>query len=95
MRRFRLYTGAPTFVETKSHPYKDVELVEWYRRVDLASDFYQARGPTARKLLRELIARDGVTHVIFERGGVNVFADVLHEKLYEDESFVLYDLRSG
>ena len=94
MMRFRLSTGAPTFVDTKSHPYKDAELVEWYRRVVLASEFYEARGSTARKQLGELMARYGVTHVIFERGGVNVFAGILQEKLFEDESFVLYDLRT-
>ncbi len=39
---FRLYTGAPIFINWKSHPYKDTEVLEWYRRLQLAEKFYAA-----------------------------------------------------
>src|SRR5205085_8098149 len=33
MADFRLYTGVPIVVDWKPRPYRDVELLEWYRRV--------------------------------------------------------------
>lgn len=36
LQRFRLYTGAPIFVDFKSVPYKDSEVVEWYDRLHIA-----------------------------------------------------------
>jgi len=40
-QEFRINTGAPVLVSYKSHPYKDVELLEWYRRYRLEKDFYK------------------------------------------------------
>ena len=31
LQRFRLHTGAPIFVDVKSIPYKDVDVIEWPR----------------------------------------------------------------
>ena len=42
MESFRLYTGKPIFVDHKSHPYKDVEVVEWKRRIDSQRKFYDS-----------------------------------------------------
>jgi hypothetical protein len=36
LQRFRLYTGAPIFVDFKSVPYQDTEVLEWYARLHLA-----------------------------------------------------------
>lgn len=33
LQRFRLFTGAPIFVDFKAIPYKDVEVIEWYERL--------------------------------------------------------------
>lgn len=41
MEAFRIETGAPVFVDVKSIPYRDTDLVEWYRRLMLVNDFYQ------------------------------------------------------
>ena len=49
MQDFRLETGAPAYIEFKSIPYKDVDVLEWRRRVDFTRGFYtQTR---CRKLL--------------------------------------------
>jgi hypothetical protein len=60
MQDFRLETGAPAYVEFKSIPYQDVEVLEWHRRVLLANNFY-----TLGKC-RDLpqLAAEGVTHLI-------------------------------
>src|SRR5262249_46303092 len=34
--QFRIKSGRPTFVDWKSIPYKDVDVLEWKRRVDTA-----------------------------------------------------------
>jgi hypothetical protein len=41
MEAFRIETGAPVFVDLKSIPYHDTDIVEWYRRLMLVNDFYQ------------------------------------------------------
>ena len=41
MKSFRLATGQPVFIDLKSIPYRDTEIVEWYRRLKLVNDFYQ------------------------------------------------------
>ena len=41
MQDFRLYTGAPIFVDFKSIPYRDVDVLEWHRRILLADIFYK------------------------------------------------------
>ena len=37
---FRLDTGLPVFINWKTHPFKDVEVLEWYERNMKAQDFY-------------------------------------------------------
>ena len=62
---FRLATGLPIFVDTKSHPYKDTEIVEWSERMRLAGAFYEA--PDAAEAAAALAAierRQKITHVV-------------------------------
>jgi hypothetical protein len=40
LESFRIETGAPVFIDVKSIPYRDADVVEWYRRLLLANDFY-------------------------------------------------------
>jgi len=64
MQDFRLETGLPVFVEFKSIPYRDVDVLEWYRRVSMAGRLYQAPYQGAGcQALAELSA-EGVTHVV-------------------------------
>jgi hypothetical protein len=41
MESFRIETGAPVFVDLKSIPYRDADVVEWFRRLLLVNNFYQ------------------------------------------------------
>lgn len=61
MLDFRLETGAPAFIDFKTPPYKDTEVLEWYRRIQLAQRFY--RKPTC-DLAQRFVKREGVTHII-------------------------------
>jgi hypothetical protein len=65
MERFRLGTGAPVFVDFKVFPLRDVDILEWHKRLQLAHRYYNG-GPGERAvLLRELAAEYGITHVVF------------------------------
>lgn len=67
---FRLATSCPILVDRKSHPYKDVEVLEWWARLRAASSFYEADTPQARaERLAVLSSRWRVTHVVVEDGG--------------------------
>ncbi len=61
MDRFRIEAGVPIFVDQKSHPYKDVEVLAWSRRLDLARAFYSG-GDCAK--LGDLRDHQGITHVV-------------------------------
>ncbi len=36
LQRFRLYTGVPIYVDFKSIPYKDTDVLEWHDRLRFA-----------------------------------------------------------
>lgn len=62
----RLESGLPQLVSWKTHPYKDVEVLEWYRRYLLAKRVFQARSVDCAAL-GEAIEIYGVTHLLLER----------------------------
>jgi len=35
--QFRIKSGRPIFVDWKTHPFKDVEVIEWKRRIEVAN----------------------------------------------------------
>lgn len=91
MQRFRLYTGVPIFVDKKSHPYKDIEVIEWYGRIQIANKFYQARAETARSILREIVSNYGITHVVVENNQSEIDSEFLY-KTYQDNNFAVYEV---
>ena len=42
MQRFRLYTGAPIYIDFKSIPYKDLDVIEWRDRIRVVESVYEA-----------------------------------------------------
>jgi hypothetical protein len=63
-RYFRLSTGAPAFVDFWFIPYKDVDVLEWYRRLGLADAFYAAKDDSRCQMVSDMAERYGVTHVV-------------------------------
>ncbi|NLG73105.1 MAG: hypothetical protein GX495_13835 [Chloroflexi bacterium] len=63
---FRLYSGVPIFINWKSHPYRDFEVLEWYKRVQEAQAFYDAEPDEACQILSGLQQKYGITHVVFK-----------------------------
>lgn len=62
--RFRIRTGAPILVDWKAVPLKDVEVIEWRRRLELALRFYDARADDACALLSKISKDYAITHVV-------------------------------
>ena len=85
MADFRLATGRPVVVTWKSHPYLDVEVIEWKERIDAVNGFYNEPSCAA---VDDLVARYGVTHLLFEGDGALDGCSSL-ESGYRDERFAV------
>ena len=91
---FRLYTGAPILINWKSHPYKDVEQLEWNKRVQSAQRYYishQQADATACELLTALAYEYRITHVVFKNRGIQPVCDFMAE-VYSQKSYSIYAL---
>jgi hypothetical protein len=64
MERFRLETGARTFIDFKAHPYKDTEVVEWHARVALANELDGNDPLRVCDVATRLHVQYGVTHFV-------------------------------
>lgn len=88
--KFRLYTGAPIFVNMKSHPYKDVEVIEWYNRVLIAQRFYENQSSSCA-VLNELKDQYQITHVVLREEYFDIGCQNLAE-LFKDEEYAVYKI---
>ena len=89
MQDFRLDTGAPAFIEFKSIPYKDVDVLEWRRRVDLVNNFY---AQTRCKRIIDLSEDDGVTHLILPSDHPARHCKQV-ERIYQDTAYGVYEIK--
>ena len=89
LQDFRLATGAPIYVDFKSIPYQDAEVLEWYRRMQLASDFYD--GANLDCGLLETFSAEGVTHIVLPSEDSGNQCGSLRLE-YEDEYYRVYSL---
>ena len=89
LQTFRLRTGAPILVDYKSHPYKDVEVLEWKRRMDAATACYADLEGNGHTAIEEVCNRYGITHVVSEQP----LGAAAGELVYNDPSFWVYRLR--
>jgi hypothetical protein len=92
MQDFRLVTGAPAYVEFKSIPYKDVEVIEWYRRISLAGELYRAPYKRAGCSILADLAGEGVTHAILPYDHVVKNCEIL-ERQYTDLNYAVFALQ--
>jgi len=89
---FRTYTGAPAFINWKSHPYRDFEVMEWYQRNQMARAFYSAEPVEACALLDQIVAKYTVTHVTVDLENERPACDGM-EEIYRDNRYALYAIR--
>lgn len=91
--KFRLETGAPAFVNWKSHPYKDSEVLDWYQRNRLVDQLYNTSIQALPGMLQTLQGRYHVTHLIASKRSEFGTCPLLKPE-YFDSSFVLYRIES-
>ncbi|MBX9624197.1 MAG: hypothetical protein K2X82_10345 [Gemmataceae bacterium] len=90
LQRFRLATGVPIFIDFKSVPYGDAEVLEWLRRVRQVEGWYADPDWDRPGLGNEL--RDaGITHVLATRDRP-ARAGFL-EEVYADGTYTVYRVR--
>ena len=86
MQDFRLETGAPAFIDFKSIPYQDSDVLEWRRRVRLAESFYSN---VDCNQLETLSKKEGITHIVLEITPT-IPTCTFVETIYEDEQYMLW-----
>jgi hypothetical protein len=94
LQDFRLVTGAPAYIDFKSIPYKDTEVLEWYRRVRLADRFYRfSKGEEDCDLLSRMMDDGQVTHLVLASDHPAGACPGLGEQ-YRDEDYAVYMIES-
>jgi len=83
MQEFRLATGAPIFVDFKAIPYQDKEVLEWNRRMQLVTRFYNEERAACGSLA-EFHQEEGVTHLVMETGRKEIDCIFLKETYLDD-----------
>ncbi len=85
---FRLFTGAPVFADWDFIPYNDVAFIEWHKRFRLADAFYKSAGDVRCRMLGQLSAGYGVTHVVIRENDSGVCGD--WRLVFRDQNHRLY-----
>lgn len=92
---FRLATKIPIFVDLKSHPYKDIEVIEWFNKMKIAEEIYSTKNAEiVCNRLEKLNIKYGITHVIWKNNSLVINCSILKE-LYKDADFLIYEIRKN
>lgn len=93
LQEFRIGAGTSAFVDFKSIPYQDREVIEWYERVRLAQFFYRD-DPSFIDcgLLESIREHEPITHVVLASSQFGLECDSLAIQ-YQDDHYALYELR--
>jgi len=88
---FRLITGAPIFIDFKSVPYRDTDVLEWFERVRMAGWFYRDRVEYVNcDLLRRFREEYTVTHVVLDEDLLGLSCPGLGEEMFRDEHYAVF-----
>jgi uncharacterized protein DUF6798 len=86
---FRLAAKVPILVDYQSNPYKDTDVVEWFKRVEVANNFYASSGKTACHILDNITDQYKITHVVLKSQSSIPDCGLLHG-IYKDAEFAIY-----
>ena len=91
MEDFRLITGAPIFIDFKSVPYRDTDVLEWFERVRMAGWFYRGRVEDVNcDLLHRFRDEYTVTHVVLDEDLLGLSCPGLGEEMFRDEHYAVF-----
>lgn len=88
LENFRLFTGAPVFIDYKSVPYNTNDVLEWYQRVIKMRQFYEAAEMDCQ-FLKQLDSEYNLTHIVVENRRFPTRCEVL-EVQYRDNVYGVY-----
>jgi hypothetical protein len=90
---FRLQSGVPIFVDSKSHPYKDADVIEWHNRMTIARAFYQSRETKeAGENLNGILSCYRISHIIVETNFPELSSILRCKILYKGDAFLIYSV---
>lgn len=89
LQRFRLMTGAAIYVDFKSVPYRDTDVIEWLHRMRRCEAWYLGDWTTLGRAQELRDAR--ITHVIAPASRP-IEADWLR-RLHSDDAYILYGIQ--
>jgi hypothetical protein len=90
LQNFRLTAGAPIFVDFKSIPYQDREVLEWYRRLEINEKLYN-EGQWDSPEVRETLQNYHITHIVTT--AQQQIDSPQYELRYADNYYRLYEVR--
>jgi hypothetical protein len=90
LQRFRLFTGARLYIDFKAIPYKDVEVLEWHRRLMQTQKQY-ARKDWNDPLLTAELHEEGITHVLMPAD--RPIAGAYMQEVFADDYYRIYRVR--
>jgi hypothetical protein len=89
LQSFRLSTGVPIYVDFKSIPYKDTDVLEWNHRLGLAQKIQDALGKGDLSAAYRSLRNDtGATHVVVRAD--QHLSDPHFEQVHEDDAYRVY-----
>lgn len=91
MERFRIATGAPAFVDWKTHPYKDTEVIEWRQRIQVLRNIYSSSESSSCPELKAARQRFNITHIVTLKKSIGIDCQNT-SAIYENEDFKLLRL---
>ncbi len=91
IKRFRLLTGVPILVDKKTHPYKDIEMVEWYKRIQLVDQFYSGDKTSRCNTLNDILQQYEVSHIVIDNENPLDYCSNL-TRIYNDKSYYVYKI---
>ena len=92
MLDFRINTGVPILVTYKSHPYKDFELIEWYKRLNMSKIFYKKNNNDKCNIVKKLKEDYKITHVlVIKKNTTEINVNCLKE-IYQDNEYIIYKM---
>jgi hypothetical protein len=91
LQDFRLASGSPAYIDFKSIPYRDSDVLEWLRRNRLAARFYNNRDCS---ILQQLASQEGVTHVVLGSEQFDLQCPQM-QPVYRDAYYAVYALQSA
>ncbi len=88
LQQFRTFTGAALCVDFKAIPYKDEEVLEWWRRVQWDADIYAGKSDKSDEL-HAALRKEGITHVVAPAHNLLPFAS-LRPAVYQDDVYAIF-----